>query len=58
MTEDVDAAALARLDSEFEQLADALRDFIAALEEEPSLGPAEARLLVNLRGTLADWLAG
>ena len=38
-----------------EELADSLRELIAALEESPSLGPAEERLLVNLRGTLAEW---
>jgi hypothetical protein len=56
MTDADDAAA--ELDRTAEQLAEALRGLIAALEEEPSLGPAEARLLVNLRGTLAEWLAG
>jgi hypothetical protein len=39
------------------RLAQALRDLIAALEESPSLGPAEERLLVNLRNTLEEWEA-
>jgi hypothetical protein len=38
-----------------EALAAAIRDLIAALEEKPSLGLAEDRLLVNLRNTLEEW---
>jgi hypothetical protein len=43
------------LDRVAEKLADSLRDLIAALEEQPSLGPAETTLLDNLRRTLAEW---
>jgi hypothetical protein len=38
-----------------EELADSLRDLIAALEEAPPLGDAETHLLENLRRTLAEW---
>lgn len=37
-----------------ERLADNLRDWVAALEIL-KLGPAEVRLLANLRSTLAEW---
>lgn len=45
------------LDQLAEELADTLRDLIAALEKPPALGAAEAHLLENLRRTLAEWEA-
>jgi hypothetical protein len=45
------------LDQLAEELADTLRDLIAALEKPPALGDAEAHLLENLRRTLAEWEA-
>ena len=58
--EDIKVACWWCIDSEArsgEALAAALRDLIGALEENPSLGPAEDRLLVNLRNTLEEWEA-
>lgn len=41
----------------FEELAQSIRELIAALEEEPALVPAEANLIANLRRTLEEWEA-
>ena len=49
---------LGRFDEAAGQLVNSLRDLIAVLEEAPSLDEPEARLLDNLRLTLAEWERG